>query len=483
MLPRREDLHVQVIDEETRDPLPDATLVYRYKELGEEHTDSVRADASGIATIPQMRYCATVDLAAHCHGYADTLRTDAPCQEIVAANDSTALPLRPIKQRFTFFVKNKETRQPIPDATAIVTLTYNGRKIQRTVHTSTDGKGIAAYDSAFVLATVAIHASKIHFHDGDLEGGPFTVEQFVRQDDDTRTVWLEPEPYTCEFVIVDSITGRPVEGVRNRIKITDPSGKTETVEEISNRNGVIPVKAKEGSRIEIISEKEPAYKKHSQVVPKFKDKEKIRMTPNLVSLEFRTINGVNGKVLPDCALSISASITGRHAPTNSGNGVFTVDGLQRDELLSITASKPQFGSNSTKVRNAPVNTLMTAPQDRRDIPLKPDLPPCQGGTITPRKMGQPLDHKQTYNMGQHCGDFVLHGDAYSQADHFIVYDGPTADPSRQIFPKPGQNNFLQDKFSLRLHFTDWTVTVVVKTYNNNSEWKYMVDCPTAPCPH
>ena len=54
---------------------------------------------------------------------------------------------------------------------------------------------------------------------------------------------------------------------------------------------------------------------------------------------------------------------------------------------------------------------------------------------------------------------------------------------RQIFPKPGQNNFLQDKFSLRLHFTDWTVTVVVKTYNNNSEWKYMVDCPTAPCPH
>lgn len=371
MKPRLEDLHIRVTDLETGDPLPDAFVHYTYRDGGNEKKDSVQADAAGIATIPQMRYCSMISLLrASCYGYADTIRTDVPCQDLLVANDSTEMKLRPIKERFSFFVKNKETRQPIPDAICTVVLTHpSGKKSPaRTVRTSIDGKGIAVYDNAFVLATIDITAKKIHYGSGKLEGGPWTVEKFIPQPDDVRTIWLEPEPYLTEFVNVDSITGEPIPGVRNTIRITDPAGNVETVVEIGNRNGVFPVSAKEDSRVEIISEKDPDYEKKTTIIGKFKDKEVIRMKPNLVKCPFRTVKDATGyPILPGCTLVVTGSKSGTLQPDNSGNGAFEVY-ARIDENLSITASKQGFSTNSTTVNNTPVSSL----RNGTDIPLKAD---------------------------------------------------------------------------------------------------------------
>lgn len=289
MKPRREDFHIKIVDDDTGDILPDARIVYRYFEHETERIDSSYADVAGIATLPNMRYCSVIDqITGSCYGYADTTAVQVSGRSILNPSDSTALRLRPIKQSFSFFVKNKQTRQPIPDAICTVTLTHPGasRTVdRRQVRTSIDGKGKAVYDDAFILSTVEITASKEHFNDGALEGGPWTVEKFANQPDSLRTIWLEPAPYLVEFINVDSLTSRRIPGVKNVIKITDPAGNVETVTEISNSNGVFPVSAKEGSRIEIISTKAPAYKQKNTLIRSFEHGEVIRMKAERVVYE------------------------------------------------------------------------------------------------------------------------------------------------------------------------------------------------------
>ena len=373
MQPRREDLHIKLIDKETGDELPDGVLYYTYTdENGQTVTESVQCNAEGIAEIPQMRFCSKIDLLAKCYGYADEERLQASCESLIVPDDASAMRLRPIKDKITFFVKNKKTKEPIPDAECTVTLTTpRGKSESHQVRTSTDGRGYGFYDNAFILSIVAIHAEKTRFKPGDLEGGPFTVEEFIKQPADVRTIWLEPEPLVVEFQNVDSITGNPIAGVKNKIVIIEPDGTRTEIVETSNSNGIFPVKAVENSKIIIDAQKRPAYKDKHREIPSFNEKvdKKVLMEPDYATLKFRTIMSATGNVLPDCKLVITGTISGNIQPNNSGSGVFSVT-FRKDELLSITASKNGFITNSTKVNRNTYNELNVANQSRRDIPLK-----------------------------------------------------------------------------------------------------------------
>lgn len=479
MEPRLEDLHVQLLDKETGDILPDGILIYKYIELGEEKTDSAHADAAGIATLSQMRYCSVMtELKGTCYGYADTMYVDIPCQSLLNANDSTALRLRPIKERFTFFVKNKETKQPIPDALCKVSLTHPGKSKhveKREVRTSIDGQGLAVYDKAFILSTMAITASKLHYKDGQLEGGPWTVEVFNRQNDSIRTIWLEPEPYLEEFVNIDSITGKPIPGVTNVIKVIDHDGTVTETTEMSNSNGVFSVWAKEDAKVEVFSTKAPSYKKKISIYPKYKDikeeEKKIKMQPVLETLKFRTVQEEKPNVLlPKCTLTITGSESGLLIPTNSGNGEFSVT-MRKYEYLSIVASRKGYKTNRTKVQNRDWEYLRVN-QERRDIPLKLDLPPCDGGENVP-KNGQ-MYHQRSYSMGQEEGDASITGNFYGEPDRLTIYDGP--DTSGRILIGPDRS--IINNFWIPFHFTQGAITVVIKTSPyKNSSWEYVVNCP------
>ena len=421
MQPRREDLHIQLLDLETNDPLPDGYIVYTFNELGEVKTDSAKADPSGVVTIPQMRFCANMDLLlGRCYGYADTTRVDIPCQQLLLANDSTAMRLRPIKERFDFFVKNKVTKEPIPGASCMVTLTRPKPSTsveKKTVTTSLDGKGMAFYDDAFILATIAIHASKQHYKDGDLEGGPWTVEEFLKLDTLTRTIWLEPEPYVEEFQNVDSITGKPIKVVKNIITVTEPDGKKETYTEISNSNGKFPVKATEDAEIEIISIKDPDYVQKRTYHRKFKDikDRKIPMRPVMVTLKFRTVMAESpNTLLPNCNLKVSGSISNALKPTNSGTGEFEVT-FRRGELLSIAASKSGYRNTTNKVTSQSWDYLQVD-QSRRDIPLKRD-------PVVYENPGHPQGiSRDCYDLKAAPSDFLFEWDVCSVCTMLTVYD-------------------------------------------------------------
>lgn len=474
MKPRRVDLIVKVLDLETEERLPDATVYYEWTEGGKPCKDSTHTDAAGLARLYGMRYCGRIRLMqGSCYGYADTTVTDIPCQPLMAENDSTALRLRPIKDRFSFFVKNKETREPIPDALCHVTLTHPGQShhvVDRHLRTSIDGKGAAFFDDAFILAVVNILASKPHYKDGRLEGGPWTVENFIQQDEDTRTVWLEPEPYLMEFINVDSLTLSPIPGVKNEITVTDPNGEVTHYTEISNSNGVFPITAKEDSRVDVVSTKDGEYLRKETHYPKFREitDYRIKMMPELVELSFRTVREEDHSVLlPQCRLNVRGSISGHLAPENSGDGVFTVT-MRKAERLSIVASKPGYVTNSHTVRDRDWPYLEASLQ-HRTIPLKLDLPPCNGGVE--ESYEGPTISIRSYSMGQLSGTASIWVDFFSIGDYLTVYDGNSTQ-GRVIVPR----QFIEYQQLIPFSFTQGAVTVVIES-GSGSSGKFEVRCP------
>jgi hypothetical protein len=255
--------------------------------------------------------------------------------------------------------------------------------------------------------------------------------------------------------------------VRNVIRVTNPDGTTEDYTEISNSNGVFPILTKEDARIEVISTKDGYIQKRT-IYPKFgkiEDEERIiRMQPEMVTLQFRTVRESNWNVLPDCDLEVLGSISGSLPPSNSGDGNFTVT-MRKNELLSIEASKTGFITNRTKVRDASYNDLFSAPQERRDIPLKSDLPPCDGGNT----VGSSNNSILSYNMGKEEGNSQIVLDFYSQADYLTIYDGVGTSG-----PVIVSKRLIQDKMTIPFHFTKGAVTVVIE---GSSNWQYEVKCP------
>lgn len=482
------DAKIKIYDAESGYVLPDGVLRYEYVENdGTIRTDTLKADADGMVTIPHVKYCSNIKLLhASCDGYEDAEKTEIPCTDLLDPDsENSAMRLKPLKERFTFFVCDKDTKKPIPYAECAVTLTNpDGTVEKRTVHTSTDGRGIAVYDKdAFVLAVIAIHASKAYYKDGDLEGGPFTVRDFIPQPDTVRTIWLEPDPFTIVFKDIDCQTKKPIAGVVNTIKITDPAGNVTTITRTSDSKGVFPITAKEGSKIEITAEKKPYYITTQYIVSSFKNKtEVIELCPEMVTIRFRTVDNATWDILPGCTLKITGSISGSLMPKNSGGGSFDVT-FRRDERITIIAEKSGYKGNYDKVKNNTYAELTSSPdQKRRDIPLKKTPPPskyptqeCNGGGSVLKPTSSDVKYSvETYILGMPSGSVNVSYDFMSVPDAIQIYDGT------DITGKPiyDSNGFVSGKNTVSVKFTKGAITIVLTSNKTESTaWSYEVHCP------
>lgn len=477
-----EDLNMEVVDRETGDPLADAGVVYQYKVNGENRIDSARTTPAGQFVVKGAPVCGIVDFKlVSCYGYEDLKNHRRHVPNILSSPDSARLALVPLKTSFTYFVKNKFTKEPIPGATVNVTLTSgNGKVLRGQSTTNVDGKGRGAYKDAFILAKVDLKATKSGYKDGHLDGD-YTVEQFSKLPDEQRVVYLEPEPYLEEFQNVDSITGVPIAGVENAIHRESIDGNSYDITETSNRNGKFSVTALAGDKLDITSSHR-YYETKKTVIAKFDKGRIIKMKPKQVSLKFRTVDGVDWSLLGGCALEITTADGRSLKPTNSGNGEFTVDGLYCSDKLSITASKSGFGTNDVTINNTDVYELIHADQKKRDIPLNEDLPPCNGGNSGEDNVAAgTVSAPQSFNMGKDSGVF-----------NFEYYTGNACPDEILIYNhKPGENyansapiwkypmGCTQGNLTNMIKFDRGSViTIVVKTGPaDGSAWNYHVYCP------
>lgn len=478
---KRTPLPLTVIDRETEDPLADASVIYSFVSSGKEVKDSLKTDAAGNCIIPNAPLCGRVKLErVACYAYKDTTNVEILVKEALADEDESIIPLTPLKESFTFFVKDKYTKQPVPEANVEIVLRNKNNVIRHgPVKTNVDGSGRGAFQDAFVAATLELKASKPNYRDG--EYSPIcTVMEFVAKPDSMRVIYLEPLPENRNFIDADSLSRKPIAGAKNHIVVNSIDGKTYEYDAISNRNGVFTFPALIGDKITIDSSCDPGYKPKHTEIAKFEKTQTIYLQPILVNLDFRTLIGGTTQLLPGCTLQIYDTDGNTYTPTNSGNGEFTVKNVPYNAVMTIVASKNGYEPNDYSVNRQKVSYLMQAPQDKRDIPLMEGLEPCNASAsgrtdVNAYSVSAPV----SYNMGKTAGSFTMSWDNGGACpDKIDVYNHKPGEAynTRGPIDTTGMTSGVGSK---TIHFSHGSVITIVVTTGpkDGSSWEYSISCP------
>ncbi len=171
----------------------------------------------------------------------------------------------------SFFVKDITNHEPLVNAEIIVTLTDLNDKQTRS-QTTTNADGVASFvmGDSVKYKQIIFKASKNNFIDSTLVANVnnMTAKDYNNQPENARTLWMRPEPNVDYFMVVDSISGKPLPNVTNMITISGADGDAVTAQENSNSGGRFPVKAMKGDRLTIAS-KLKNYNDKNTVIPSY----------------------------------------------------------------------------------------------------------------------------------------------------------------------------------------------------------------------
>lgn len=481
LAPKTTDLVLTVIDRETEEPLADAMLQYSFNRGGKTINDSIKSDAAGRCNLTDIPTCGSINISrASCYAYQDTSNVSVSVNEALSDDEVATIALTPVKESFTFFVQNKYTHQPIPDAKVEVVLKNKNNVVRHgPISTNVDGTGRGTYNDAFIGATLELKASKTNYKDSTYT--PIcTVKEFIDKPDSLRVIYLEPLPNNQTFVNVDSISREPIAGVMNHIVVKSIDGNEYKYEEPSNRQGVFTFKAMEGDHIVIDSKLDPRYEpKHTNIL-KFEKGDTVLMKPRVADLTFRTVIAGTQTLLPNCELYIFDSNDNNYKPDNSGNGEFVLKGVPLDAEISIIATKDRYGENDYTIDHLKVAYLMQAPQSERDIPLVEGLEPCNASNsgASDVKAGT-VSQPQSYNMGQKDGTFDLSwSNGGSCPDKIDVYNHEPGEAYNTHSPIFSTGMTAGDGASSIRFSNGSVITIVVTTGpSDGSSWEYKLGCP------
>ena len=466
------DLTVFVIDKDDKEPISEAMVYFHYEFEGTIVEDSLMTDAAGRIFLKKLEKCGTIDyLKGSCYGYHDDLRENIKVKDALRNVENLTLILEPIKESINFYVVNCNSRQPLSNANAIITVNNAQRSKTYSVKTNTDGRGRAVYQGFHILSEISIVASKSGFKDGTF-GKKYTVEQFIALPDSLRTICLEPEPQTIEFINKDVYINEGIEGVTNAIKITSTT-RTENHVEISGKKGVFYLKVLEGDEVYIESEINPDYLPVQNNFTTIQNKNEIWMTPRDTILYFC--------VFDEDDKSPVVNHTDLHATycyKNILGCIDTIFSMNLSKSCRIEATlfipynidfitKAKGYSNNEQIKNIPVKTLMND-DALLQLPMRKE---CQGDTYSKENDIYTINE---YDLSGYNKIILFEYNTYAKPDTIIIYDSPKGlhSQSNIIFRYGLDSNGKKDTL---LNLQSKKITIEV--FGISEKWSYKISCP------
>ena len=381
--PTLSPIDFKVVDKKDGEALPDALVKVRAEYLGKIYEDSATTDEAGRVVFDRIPGCGVISLArGSAEGYYPDEIKDQKVADLAGdVNEKRLLELEPIEKKLVFFVEDCKTRRRIPGAEVNIEISYgDGRKSTQKKRTNVNGVGKGEYDEVHIIADVTLIGSAPPYYK-EAKLPTYKVGDFIKLPDASRTICLEPIPNLVEFKNIDSLTRKPIEGVKNTVTIKNGSD-LRSQEVISNKKGKFAFPINPGDKVSIVSEYPPDYNKNATKIKNANGVKLIEgpasgrtipLSPKMIDLVFRTVEEKNpSTIIPNANINVKVSIDGRSIsiPTpkkSDSNGQFKVKVPITSEV-SIVASKSGYGDNNSKVRNDAAKALASAPQSRRDIP-------------------------------------------------------------------------------------------------------------------
>jgi hypothetical protein len=471
------DIAIKVLDSDDNEPISGVMVHYRYRADDQTVVDSARTNAAGYIMLRRADKCGKIEyLRGSAYGYVDDEKNDLNVSDCVRDPSQTDLLLEPIKESVTFFVTNCNSRQPLPGAVAKITVSSPRKSKTYDVSTNTDGRGRASWQGFHILAEISAVVSKPGFKDGTFKR-KYTVEQFAKLPDSLRTICLDPNPRTFEFVNIDTLTNKGIKGVRNEITVVS-ANRSANLTEFSGTNGAFSVEILEGDAVDIVSEKNPDYypaKKHFTV---FSNHNVIYMMPcdTMIILQ---VSDANDRFPVIKVTDVHVKIHQSRKQIFIGDSVFAKQPVTNWNFstrvfypydVSVEVNAAGYKDNDYQISSVPVKTLLADPV-KCNILMDPLPLVCTGQTYSADNKSYLLED---YDMSGYLGEFSFTYNTYSADDSIKIYDAPKAqrNNSNRLFHYGGSSN---GERTIKLKFTSPLVTVEVLGYS--SVWIYKIECP------
>lgn len=271
-------------------------------------------------------------------------------------------------------VIDKDSGEPLPDAEVVVKTNFDN--ITDEFKLKSDVNGNVTIDKAPVCGQLSAKATLYGFLPDSLSE---SVKDIITKRSD-NLLKLSPGKGMVTFFVKDLKTKEFIPGATATLTI---NGKKSIVVK-TNTNGVgagsfdsVLLVAK----AEILVQKSYYFDTSATfTVEKFvkgtNEERTFYLRPATQSVTFRDIHGKTGQPLQGVKneIFINGKMFGEPVFSNA-NGVFTVAGITADSKISIVASKSEFVTNSTKIKNLIFKDVLASPQNSRDIPLNSVAPP------------------------------------------------------------------------------------------------------------
>ncbi len=241
------DYNFKVVNFENSQPIVGAKVVATVELNGKKQKFEGITEPDGTVFFENYPYCGyTVAIGSAYGYYNDTIATNSQYLYGDLETNRT-LRLRPEKKLIDFFVKDKNTKQPLAGATGDLIL--RGENSQ-TAQTNINGYAAFA-EEVHILENFTINASKEFYADTAKSD---KVDNWVKLTDSAKTLFLRPLTKTVQFRNISNNRGLP--GVKNMIYI---NGAPQSKPVYSNSDGYFSVaNVKPSDKISIVATK-PGY--------------------------------------------------------------------------------------------------------------------------------------------------------------------------------------------------------------------------------
>ncbi|MBQ3656501.1 MAG: hypothetical protein II956_06610 [Bacteroidales bacterium] len=197
-----------VVDKEDNEPLPYAMV----KVLVEGQEFEAQTISNGMAEIKNLPGCSNLRVDGSKEGFlSDSLIADIGT--FIENSDNRVLKLVPRKGLVSFIVKDLETDKTISGASAKLVL--NSETSDLTVNTNGVGKGF--FENVSAKYDFSIVVSKMSYF--DTSSAVFKLTEYEKLTDEEKVIKMRPCKNSVVFRDIDSLSGKPIENVANKIFI------------------------------------------------------------------------------------------------------------------------------------------------------------------------------------------------------------------------------------------------------------------------
>lgn len=330
-----------------------------------------------------------------------------------------------------FLVIDDFDKQVLPDAEVVVDFYISGQKQSFTG--VSDARGIVEAEILYCADSLSVSATKNGYKGYQIGGSVADFDSL-----NARTLPLEPQMGQINITVLDLYSKQPVPNATAKLVIENTS-----ITSTTNTNGVgkgvfdsIAV-AKE-MYIQVSHAAYHDTTTQTYIVEDFinlSDQDRIiYIRPKPGNLTFRNVDKYSNAPIVGAKNIVYVNGELRGEFFSNSNGEFTVPDLNRNDKVSIVASKEDYFPNDQSIKERTVTQLNT--QQKRTIPMEPDL--------QPRNVKPPRQNCRAHFSGTLLSDKFIdnHMSVIYKPDEYGEYVGEGEYPSNaSAFPNAVDHTF------------------------------------------